>query len=500
MESIPQAFLESASRHAERPAIVEEGSTRSYGRLASDARRLGRLIRRTARGRNVAVILPTCKEFYSVYLGTLLAGKVPVPINFLLQRDEVRFILQDAGADTVVTAGFFRELIPERGVRPLYLDELGLLERAAALVPPLPGARPGLDEPATLLYTSGTTDRPKGVVLTHRNLLANSRASALMAGLDRPLKFLGALPLFHSFALTCTLLIPLLYGGTVVVHKRFNPRRALESVEREGVEVLLAVPSMYRLLLKAQEADPVDVSSVRIAVAGGEPLPRDLARRFEEVFRFPLLEGYGLTEASPVISLNTPQANRSGTAGRALPILETRIVDLEGEGDLPPGAVGELWVRGETVMRGYHNRPEETSAALTPEGWLRTGDLATRDEEGYIAIRGREKDLIIVAGENVSPGEIEDAVASHPDVFEAAVMGEPDESRGEVPVAYVVLRDGARATSREILDHCRRRLAGFKVPRRLVLRPELPHGPTGKILKRKIREEVGEEAGSEGAA
>jgi len=239
----------------------------------------------------------------------------------------------------------------------------------------------------------------------------------------------------------------------------------------------------------------VDVSSVKIAIAGGEPLPQDLAVEVQEVFGLPLLEGYGLTESSPVISLNTPDRNRPGTAGRPLRTIQTRVVDLGNGTEKGPGEEGELQVKGPIVMKGYHNRPEETAEAILPGGWLRTGDLAVRDEDGFISIRGRAKELIIVAGENVSPGEIEEVLFDHPAVYEAAVVPGRDPKKGEVPVAHVVLNEGADATPREILRHCRERLAPFKVPRRVVVHDELPHGPTGKILKRELRREEGGGAG-----
>jgi long-chain acyl-CoA synthetase len=493
--NIPQRFMASVRRWPSRPAVVDGDEVRTYRQLAKGARRLGGLIRRRARSDTVAIILPTCKEFFAVYLGVLFAGKIPVPVNFLLKPEEVRFILEDCRTDTLVTATFFRNLVPEDVVRPMYLDQLGRMDKISALL--LPAGVPDTpeEETATLLYTSGTTDKPKGVVLSHGNLVADAVASAEMAKFDRPLNFLGVLPLFHSFALTCTLLIPLLYGGTVVTHKRFQPRRNLESIAGKGIEVLLAVPSMYRLLTKAQQTEPVDISSVKIAIAGGEPLPQDLAQEFEAVFGLPLLEGYGLTESSPVISLNTPDRNRPGTAGRPLHTIETRVVDLDSGAELGPDEEGELQVRGPIVMQGYHKRPEETAETILPGGWLRTGDLAVRDADGFLAIRGRAKELIIVAGENVSPGEIEDVLFDHPDVFEVAVVPEQDPKRGEVPLAHVVLNEGAEAGPRDLLRHCRERLAPFKVPRRIVLHDELPHGPTGKILKRELRQREGEDSG-----
>jgi len=493
--NIPQRFVESVRRWPSRPAVLDEGEVQTYRQLERRARCLGGLIRRRTRTETVAIILPTCKEFFAVYLGVLFARKIPVPVNFLLKPEEVRFILEDCGTDTLITATFFRELVPGDLVNPLYLDQLGPLDKLSAFLRPAGVPDTPEDDTATLLYTSGTTDRPKGVALSHRNLVADAEASAEMAKFDRPLTFLAVLPCFHSFALTCTLLIPMLYGGTVVTHKRFHPRQNLESIAQEEIDVLLAVPSMYRLLARAQQAEPVDVSSVKIAIAGGEPLPQDLAEEFERVFGLPLLEGYGLTESSPVISLNTPDRNRPGTAGRPLRTIQTRVVDLDGGAEKAPGEEGELQVKGPMVMKGYHNRPRETAEAILPGGWLRTGDLAVCDEDGFISIRGRAKELIIVAGENVSPGEIEKVLFDHPAVFEAAVVPCQDPKRGEVPVAHVVLNEGAEATPRQILRHCRERLAPYKVPRRVMLHDELPHGPTGKILKRELREEEGGGAG-----
>jgi long-chain acyl-CoA synthetase len=485
--NIAQAFAAAAERYAENTAIIDDGETRSYAELLTSARRAGGLLARRS-GRTVGILLPTCKEFVVCYLAALMAGKIPVPINFLLREDEIAFILEDAGIETLLSATPLRTYIPEGKAETIWLDEMSRRTMMAAALFPAGVPDTPDDEVGTILYTSGTSARPKGVLLTHRNLVSNAQASAKRAGFDRPLNFLGVLPLFHSFALTCTALIPLLHGGTVVMQKRFNPRGALERIEKHGIHVVLAVPSMYRLMIKAQQQSPVDASSLIVAIAGGEPLPPDLMDRFEEVFGLPLLEGYGLTETSPVVSLNTNEEHRRGTAGKILPGLEAQIADLSCQEPLPAGREGELWIRGPSVMKGYHRRPEETAATILPDGWLRTGDLAVLDDDGYVSIKGRAKELIIVAGENVSPGEVEDALSSHPDVFEAAVLGEPSPKHGELPVAYVALHEGRELPEKELLAWCRERLAPFKVPRRVEYREELPHGPTGKVLKRAIRE------------
>ena len=340
---------------------------------------------------------------------------------------------------------------------------------------------------ATLLYTSGTSGPPKGVMLTHRNLVTNVESAKQMADYTPGDVSLGMLPLFHAFGLTCTMLLPLLAGARAEYLPKFAPGAALHLIRERGITCIFAVPSMYRFIVQAAMATgsaPLE-TSLRFCVSGGEALSLDVADGFQKAFGQPLMEGYGLTETSPVVSLNPPNAIKPGSVGVGLSWAALRIADERGE-PLPPGKQGELWIRGDCVMAGYRNRPRETQQAIR-DGWLSTGDIAMLDADGYLWITGRAKEMIISAGENISPGEIECVLNAHPAVAESAVVPARDPLRGEVPEAYVVLKPGAQATEAELIEHCRTRLARIKVPRKVNFRNELPHTLTGKILKRELR-------------
>jgi long-chain acyl-CoA synthetase len=337
---------------------------------------------------------------------------------------------------------------------------------------------------AVLLYTSGTTGRPKGVQLTHRNLLDTARA--LITRLDaRPDDvFLGVLPLFHAFGLIGTVIVPWLTGAEAT-YCHFTPARVADLVVRRNVTALLGVPSMYRLLVRNKLARQ-SLLSLRRAICGGDALPSGVREAYSRQFGQELLAGYGLTETSSVVTVNVPGESKPGTAGRPLPGVDVRIIGEDGLA-LPAGGEGEIQVRGFNVMPGYFNRPEENETAFTPDGWFRTGDRGILDAEGYLTVSGRIKELIVRDGEKIIPREVEDVLEAHPGVLEVAVVGEPDGDRGQAVVAFVVPAE-VPPTAEELSAMCRARLAGFKVPRRFVIATDLPRGPTGKILKRLLRD------------
>lgn len=481
--SITHEFLKVAARYPRKVVVVDEKAEFTYEGLEGAARRLATLLRDyTARPR-VALLLPTSAAFPVSYLACQLAGKTPVPINFLLENSQIQHIVKDSGVDTVVTCAVFRDKAESLDARRLFWEDLNLDAFA-----PVEGMGGGVeDDLATILYTSGTTGSSKGVMLTHRNFLSNVSGCAAIAGVTERDVMIGFLPLFHSFGLTVTFLLPLLNGAKAVFLEKFHPGRVAELIESHQVSLLFAIPSMYRFFVRAVERRENRFQSLRLCVSGGEPLEDSLVEVFERVVHRPLLNGYGLTETAPVIAINRPWAARRGSIGPPLPGQEARIVDERGR-LLQPGLEGELCVRGPNVMKGYLNLKEETAAVLDAEGWFRTGDLARSDPDGYLYITGRKKDLIKSSGEYISPVEVERVLAAHPSIFEAAVIGIPDPSRGEVAKAFVVLKQGASATSDELTELCRGVLARFKVPREIEFRGELPHGPTGKVLKRLLRE------------
>jgi long-chain acyl-CoA synthetase len=389
-------------------------------------------------------------------------------------------VVDHAELDLVLTSPELAGRLPT-GVRAVRVEEL--LAPGGPAAPEVPAA--GAEDLAVLLYTSGSTGRPKGVRLSHRNLLHNAAGSALAAGFGPDDVVLGALPPFHTFALTTTVLAPLLAGAAVIALPHFHPEAALDAAAEGRASVILGVPGMFRLLARAQRHRPRELGRLRLAVSGGEKLPAQVREEFATAFAQELHEGYGLTECSPVISLNRPGANRPGTVGTPLEGLEVRIAGADGAA-VAAGADGEVRVRGASVMCGYHRDERATRAVLEPDGWLCTGDLGNLSADGYLAITGRIKELIIVGGENVAPGEVEAALAEHAAVAECAVLGAPDGGRGEQVVAHVVLRPGAAASETELRAHCRGRLAGYKVPRRVRLAAELPRLPTGKVDRRAL--------------
>ncbi len=410
------------------------------------------------------------------------AGKTAVPLNYLLPPHDLGFILQDSGMSGLIASKFSDEAVTK--IRPLFDTRGKILMADDPDFVPAGGPDGGGDQdPALLLYTSGTTGRPKGVVLTHENLTANVDSCQKAGNFDENDSVLCLLPFSHTYAITGTFLLPMLNAAKMVLVDRFQPLKVLNLIAEHGTTCFLAIPSMYRVLA-ATEGD-FDFSSVRFPISGGEPLPVAVAEAFQKRFGVDIFEGYGQTEAAPVVSLNVPGGRKLGTVGRALPNVEIAIRDDQNK-PLTPGEVGEIMVRGKNVMAGYHDLPEETAKTIT-DGWLHTGDLGYMDAEGYVTITGRKKDLIISAGENIYPREIEEALGQHPSVKEVAVIGIPDAVRGEVPKAFVIPEEGAAIDDKQLRSFCKERVAAYKVPKAFEIVPDLPRNPTGKVLKRMLK-------------
>ncbi len=482
MSSLPAIFKKAVEENRSRSALVEETRQWTFAEMSDEIDRTAATIRERVKGSTVGILLLNSQKFVTTLFAVWKAGKTAVPLNYLLPPPDIGFIIRDSGMSALISSQFFAQSLA--ALKPLFGDRgVILMADDPDFVPssavPMPDAA---HDPALILYTSGTTGRPKGVALSHHNLAYNVASCQRAGEFDQRDSFLCLLPFFHTYAITGTILLPLFSGCKMVLVDRFVPLKVLKLIEEHKVSVFLAIPSMYRVL--AMTEGNFDVHSVRFPISGGEPLPTAIAQAFEKRFGVPIFEGYGQTEAAPVVTLNVPGANKLGTIGRALPGVEVAIWD-EQNNVLSLDQVGELMVRGGNVMTGYHNLPDETARTITNE-WLHTGDLGRMDGEGFIAITGRKKELIISAGENIYPREIEELLAQHPKVKESAVIGVKDEVRGEVPKAFVIPKDGETLDEKEVRSFCREHLAHYKVPKYIDIVPDLPRTPTGKILKRAL--------------
>ncbi len=441
------------------------------------------------RGDRVGIMLPNVPYFPVVYYGVLRAGGIVVPMNVLLKKREVAYYLSDSGAKLLFAWHGFAEDAQagaeQAGAECLVVEPGKFEEQAGAASPETAVADTADDDTAVLLYTSGTTGQPKGAELTHANLTLNARGSAELFDLGSEGITLGALPLFHSFGQTCGMNATISDGGTLTLLPRFEPAKALEIIQRDKVNVFQGVPTMYGAMLHHSDRESYDVSSVQLCSSGGSAMPVELLRSFEEAFGCKILEGYGLSESSPVASFNHRDRERKpGSIGTPIRNVEMKIVD-DDRAEVDQGEVGEIVIRGYNVMKGYWERPDETAETIV-DGWLHTGDMGRVDEDGYFYVVDRKKELIIRGGYNVYPREIEEVLYEHPAVREAAVLGVPHDEYGEEVGAAVVLKDDAEATPDELRDYVKEQVAAYKYPRVVWLVDDLPKGPTGKILKREI--------------
>jgi long-chain acyl-CoA synthetase len=492
MANLSSVLARAAAAHADRPAVRLDDLVLTYAELAGAAGRMTALLADlgVVPGDRVAVMLPNVPAFPIAFYGALGAGAIVVPMNPLLKSREVAYYLGDSGAKILLAwhtaAGEAAKGAADTGARVIEVIEPGLAALLAGITPVPPVADQAGQDDAVILYTSGTTGRPKGAELTHANLTRNAELTTttlLRAGPDDVV--MGCLPLFHVFGLTCGLNATVIAGGTLTLLPRFDPGKALEIIGRDRVTIFEGVPTMYAAMLHHPGRADAEVSSLRTCISGGAAMPLEIMRGFEQVFGCMILEGYGLSETSPVASFNHPHKERKpGTIGTPFEGVQMRVVDAEGA-ELPSGEVGEIVIRGHNVMKGYWGKPEATAEAI-PDGWFRSGDLATVDDDGYFTIVGRKKDLIIRGGYNVYPREIEEVLHEHPAVAEVAVVGIPHTELGEEIGAAVQLKPGAAATAAELRAFARDRVAAYKYPRHVWLVRELPKGPTGKILHREV--------------
>ena len=485
-------LADAAREHAGSVAVRVGETATTYAELdRASSRVAGMLYERGVKpGDAVGVMLPNVAEFPVVYYGVLRAGGVVVPMNPLLKGREVAYYLGDSGARLMFAWHSFaaeaQAGAQQAGSEAVCLEPAAFADALAETAPDEQVADRDDDDTAVILYTSGTTGSPKGAELTHANLARNADVVRTdLFELTPSDVIFGGLPLFHAFGQTCTLNAAVTAGASVSLLPRFAADQALQILAAHRVTIFEGVPTMYVALLHYPDRAAYDVSALRLGVSGGAALPVEVLRGFEEAFGCPVLEGYGLSETSPVASFNHPHRPRKpGSIGTPIRGVQMRVVDTAGT-EVPQGEVGEIAIRGHNVMKGYWRRPDDTAKAI-PDGWFRTGDLARVDTDGYFEIVDRKKDMIIRGGYNVYPREIEEVLYEHPAVAEAAVVGLPHPALGEEVGAAVVLKPGAVVTADDLRDHVKSQVAAYKYPRAVWIVDELPKGATGKIVKREI--------------
>lgn len=508
VERVRQTALE----QPEKRAYHFLGRDTTYGEFEQTVSRFAAGLQRIGveKGDHVALLLGNTPHFLISLYATMRIGATAIPVNPMYTQDEIAYILQNGDVKTVIALDMLLPLV-EIGVKVLPqvdsyiicetgdgLDEKmnGLSTRAqeitksfsrimASTTETVDPVKVEEEDVAIILYTSGTTGYPKGAMLTHRNLYSNARDVGDYLGMTPEDRVIATLPVFHVFALTVVVNAPLLQGATVLLAPRFSPGEIYELAGSQKATVFAGVPTMYNFLYQ-YDGDAAQFKHLRLAVSGGAPLPIQVLQDFETKFKVKVSEGYGLSEASPVTCFNPLDRERkAGSIGMSILNVENKVVDENGA-EVPIGEVGELIVRGPNVMKGYYKMPEETANAIRGE-WLYTGDLATKDEDGYFYIVDRKKDMIIVGGFNVYPREVEEVLYTHPNVVEAAVVGLPDVNLGEAVHAYVVLKEGNTSVE-ELQNFCAQRLVKYKVPNAIELLDELPKNSTGKILRRSLKE------------
>ncbi|MBB6695804.1 long-chain fatty acid--CoA ligase [Cohnella xylanilytica] len=528
--NVAHFLTDSALKHPKGIALDFLGKRISYRSLLAAARRFANVLPKLGirRGDRVAIMLPNCPQAVIAYYGSLMAGAVVVMTNPLYMPRELEHQMKDSGARLIVALdqllGRVREAMEKsslekiivtsiqdylpfpknvlfalkqkkdgKAVRIVYDDKVLSFRKLLKEAPddPTDMEVDAENDLALIQYTGGTTGLAKGVMLTHRNLIANTVQSRAWCYKTEEAKerYLAALPFFHVFGLTCLLHLGIYTAGTLLLVPRFEVNQVLRTIRRKRATVFPGAPTMYIAIINHPKVGDYDLSSINYCISGAAPLPQHVQTRFEELTGGRLIEGYGLTEASPVTHANNIWGRRkNGTIGIPFPDTDAKIVVPETFEDAAPGEIGELAVKGPQVMRGYWNRPGETERVLR-DGWLLTGDLGRMDEEGYFAILDRRKDLILAGGYNVYPREVEEVLFEHPDVEEAAVAGVVDPYRGETVKAYIVLKPGAAAGEAELKAWCKEKLAAYKVPKIYEFREALPKTMAGKVLRRKLIEE-----------
>jgi acyl-CoA synthetase (AMP-forming)/AMP-acid ligase II len=498
--SVSELLQRHGSDRPDKVAFWDAFRSVTYAQLAARTASIASGLARNGvrEGDTVAIYLPNGVDWIEACFAGLRAGAVIVPISYDAAESEISYRLLDAGCRTVITTPARKDLVTKlaagvtgpvlvllagAGEAGMTMDDLAQDKADAARDPP------DIDRASFIIYTSGTTGRAKGVLLSVRGMLWITAACwAPICGLNENDVVLSPLPLFHSYGLNLSVLSVLAVGASEHIMEKFSPQQALELLSTGKYSMFPGVPTMFHYLLqRAQETGVDRLGDVRLCISAGAIMPASLNRSFEARFKTLLLDGYGITETSTMVTMNwTSGARQLGSCGLPVPGLATRIVDPTSIEDLPIGAEGELIVRGPNLMHGYHNKPVETAAALR-NGWYHTGDLARSDPNGYLTITGRIKELIIRGGQNIAPAEIEEVVILHPDVVDCAIVGVPHATLGEVPYLFVVAQ-GGRIDVDSLLAHCRARLSAYKIPEATHIVPEIPRTGSGKIMRFKLVE------------
>ena len=483
--SIHWPIIRTCLRHPREVGLVDDLRAWRRIELLVVALHLASEIERRCSTQTVGILLPTGALMPAAALAAWMLGKTIVPLNYLLRQDELQYVIDDCGTDCIVmSTTMLQKLELSPRVKALCCVEKMAFRGMPELRLP---ARAAHDDLAILLYTSGTSGRPKGVMLSHGNITSNIWQATNHVGFTKQDVLLGVLPQFHSFGLTVLTLLPLTLGNRAVYTRAFVPQQIVRLLREHKPTAFIGLPSMYAALLRLKSAGPGDFRSLRYAISGGEPLPRAVADDFAIRFNVEINEGYGLTETSPFTNVQLPGQGRFGSVGQPAPRLEQVVVDPETELVVGPGVEGEIRFRGPNVMQGYFKLPEETRAAFDRGGFLRTGDIGKQDADRFLYITGRLKEMLIVGGENVFPREIEEVLNHHPMVHESAVIGMACELRGERPVAFVEIIEGETFDEAALRGWCRERLAGYKVPADIMQIEALPRNPTGKIMRRELK-------------
>jgi long-chain acyl-CoA synthetase len=476
-------------------ALIYHNTKVTYGELDRTIRQYAAYLQQNGiqSGDVVALSCYNTPEFIYSYFAITRLGAIVVPMNLTLTTEEMTYIIRNSNTKAMfVHENILAKLqvTSEQLKAVLALDSIFVLNadtsNAIATLEPAETVEVNPKTISTLLYTSGTTGKPKGAMLSHENLLANVASCNRLLKLTADDVFMCVLPMFHTFGFTTSVLVPLYAGSAIDIHEAFQPKEIMQSLVQNHVSVFCGVPAMYVVLAQALRSGKVEFPDLQLAICGGSAMPVEVLNLFNKEYNIPLVEGYGLTEASPVVCLNPLDGvKKPGSIGIALPGVEVRIIDEKGN-VLPPHQNGELIVKGPNVMQGYYNLPEATKETIV-DGWLHTGDIAYTDEDGYVFIVDRKKDMIITRGLNVYPREIEEALYKHPDVLEAAVIGIPDPLKGEVVKAFIVPKEGAVLDRRSVLDFLKPYLAAYKMPRFVEIVESLPKNAAGKILKKELR-------------